>query len=775
MRDGQPPSSIQPWGGDPSWSPNGGMPAIPVDGMGMGMRPLPPALANRLDAGAVFKGLRRHWVLAMTLGALCSGAAALLVYKLMPASEFTVGALLRVHPEERGVLGQETRLNTNDYRTLQKTQETLIKSRNVLNTALGKTNIAMLPTVKHLPDPVDWLERQLRIDFQGEIMTVNLSGAVKADLPLIVNSVVDTYKSKLVDNTYYERRDEYMKLKELLEKSKVQLKATRDTRTGIAKASGAGNEDTLKEKHKGVLDELADVKRELWFAKSELRKAEIEFDLARRNQNTPAAAAPAANDSGIAEAIERFIDNDPDVMALEQEIAALQEGEKAALAGLRPQYANRDPQIRETRRQIKEQQAKLDLAIDDARARAEARAAGLASGTAASPDEVGKITERLKFYNIFTQYLNTELAKLEKASEQVNKDTTDLSTINDEIAVLEEHTQRMDFRVKQLESELEAPVRVELIEHADEAKEPDGKRRFIVSAGAGMGTLAFVLLAISFLEYRVRRIDSPDTVTRGLGMRIVGALPATPNRSRFALPGRQGAALQEAYWRSRLNESVNAIRTLMLRHSQNERLQVVMVTSASVGEGKTSLSCHLATSLARAGRKTLLLDCDLRNPTAHRVFDLPLEPGMCEVLRGQVSLEEVSHPIALGDLRMITAGKCDLIALQALGTEAIGDIIARLRPQYDFIVVDTPPVLPVADPLLIGQHVDAALFSILRDVSRAPKVHDACERLANLGIRILGAVVAGTPLETSGSEYYYTAAYVNAGATSLADDDSENS
>ena len=70
-------------------------------------------------------------------------------------------------------------------------------------------------------------------------------------------------------------------------------------------------------------------------------------------------------------------------------------------------------------------------------------------------------------------------------------------------------------------------------------------------------------------------------------------------------------------------------------------------------------------------------------------------------------------------------------------------------------------MLPVADTLLIGQHVDAALFSILREVSRVPKVYAACERLAGLGVRILGAVVAGARLETHGSDYYYTAAYAS--------------
>jgi capsular exopolysaccharide synthesis family protein len=723
---------------------------------------LPPALSGRLDAGAVFRGLRRHWVLAMTLGAICSGGAAALAWKLMPASEYMARAMLQVHANERGVLVDEIRLSTNEFRTFQKTQETLIKSHRVLNAALDDSKISQLRTIKEHPvEPSTWLAENLKIDFQGEIMNVGLGGNDPRDITLIVNAVVDAYLNNLVNAAGYDRRVESDALREKLLKFQESLKSKREHRKGLAMEAGAGDQDNLKKKLESSLADLNTVNKELWFAKSELRKAEIERDLAMRK------ATPNIDQATIDRDVEELIARNPDVVAMEDHLTHLEDSVTKAKTTMR--NIGRDQAGRETLRQI--QQTKKDLEHLRAEVGAKAEASLMAAATGGNSDNaMADIRDRLAFYGTYVTFLESESKRLTKASEGVNQQTTDLSAIDSEIATLEATTQKMAERVHKLEIELGAPLRIELIEHADQPRLPDAKKRLMVTAGAGMGTLALVLLGISFLEYRIRRIDSPESVARGLGMRIVGALPATPNRSRFALPGRQGAALQEAYWRSRLNESVNAIRTLMLRHSQNERLQVVMVTSASVGEGKTSLSCHLATSLARAGRKTLLLDCDLRNPTAHRVFDLPLEPGMCEVLRGQVSLEEISHPIALGDLRMITAGKCDLQALQALGMEQIAEVIARLREQYEFIVVDTPPVLPVADPLLIGQHVDAALFSILRDVSRAPKVHTACERLSTLGIRILGAVVAGTPLETSGSEYYYTAAYVNAGTQSLADD-----
>src|SRR5262249_18735402 len=98
---------------------------------------------------------------------------------------------------------------------------------------------------------------------------------------------------------------------------------------------------------------------------------------------------------------------------------------------------------------------------------------------------------------------------------------------------------------------------------------------------------------------------------------------------------------------------------------------------------------------------------------------------------------------------------CDVLALQALAQGGAESIFRAARAQFDFLVVDTPPVLPVADSLLIGEHVDGVVFSILREISRLPRVHAAYQRLTMLGISILGAVVTGTQEQAYGSDYHY--------------------
>ena len=196
------------------------------------------------------------------------------------------------------------------------------------------------------------------------------------------------------------------------------------------------------------------------------------------------------------------------------------------------------------------------------------------------------------------------------------------------------------------------------------------------------------------------------------------------------------------------------MRAMLLHASRRDGTRVVMVASAMKGEGKTSLACHLATSLARAGRRTLLIDCDLRSPACHRLFDLPAGPGPLRGPRG--GLRHRGRDPRGARTRgpaLLTAGRMDALALQGLSQDGLRSLLDELRTRYDFIVVDSAPVLPVADSLLVGQAVDAVIFSVMRDVSRLPMVYEAHERLAALGVRMIGAVVAGVQETSHAYEY----------------------
>jgi Mrp family chromosome partitioning ATPase len=119
----------------------------------------------------------------------------------------------------------------------------------------------------------------------------------------------------------------------------------------------------------------------------------------------------------------------------------------------------------------------------------------------------------------------------------------------------------------------------------------------------------------------------------------------------------------------------------------------------------------------------------------------------------------------VANLDLVTAGACDRRAVEALAQEDLGAVFDRLKGGYDFVVVDVCPVLPVTDALLVGQHADAVLFSVLRNVSRLPAVYEAQQRLTALDIRTLGAVMVGEVVRTYGVERYVAGVKGTVGAS----------
>jgi capsular exopolysaccharide synthesis family protein len=252
-------------------------------------------------------------------------------------------------------------------------------------------------------------------------------------------------------------------------------------------------------------------------------------------------------------------------------------------------------------------------------------------------------------------------------------------------------------------------------------------------------------------DYRGRRISKAEELSQGLGMPVLAMLPRLSRREVHDT-GKWNVA-EDHYVYDEWIEAVNAARTMILHAAREESVKAVMVASALEGEGKTSLACHLAASLAHKFKRVLIVDADLRKPSVHKRFHTADGPGLSELLRGEAGLEEVIQPTQVKNLSMIAAGRCDYQVIQALAQEKAQEVIEQLKKEFDFIVIDSSPVLHVADPLILAPKVDAVLFSVLREVSRLPAVYAAYEKILMLGVRVLGTIVHGMPRRRRGYSY----------------------
>ena len=160
-------------------------------------------------------------------------------------------------------------------------------------------------------------------------------------------------------------------------------------------------------------------------------------------------------------------------------------------------------------------------------------------------------------------------------------------------------------------------------------------------------------------------------------------------------------------------------------------------------------------SLARTGRRTVLVDFDLRRPSFDEVFGVSLEPGVSEVLRQESSVSGLEHPTGTDNLSVLTAGRWNRQALASLSNGSASDLFKQLREQFEFVVVDTSPILPVADARFVSQHVDSVVLSVFRDVSEAPKIRAACDILAAFGVQSVEAVVTGPNTNSYGKLVEY--------------------
>jgi capsular exopolysaccharide synthesis family protein len=259
-------------------------------------------------------------------------------------------------------------------------------------------------------------------------------------------------------------------------------------------------------------------------------------------------------------------------------------------------------------------------------------------------------------------------------------------------------------------------------------------QHYSIAIVGGLAGFVLTCMGIAYVEFRNRKLNGPEDMDEGLGIRVVGILPGLSSRK--ALDPNHPIVAQ-------LTESIDGVRTILMHDSSSKRRQVVLVTSAATMEGRTTVASQLAASLARAGRRTLLIDGDLRRPALHALFDAPLEDGLCEVLRAEVDVADVIRPTHAEGLWLLTAGYCDVDAIHALATEQMQPVFDKLRAEYDFIIIDGAPILGMSDALIFGQYSDGAILSVRRDHSQMPKINHAADLLRGVGIRIIGAVVNG--------------------------------
>ena len=187
-------------------------------------------------------------------------------------------------------------------------------------------------------------------------------------------------------------------------------------------------------------------------------------------------------------------------------------------------------------------------------------------------------------------------------------------------------------------------------------------------------------------------------------------------------------------------EAYRSLRTSIKFSSVDKPIKTIVITSALIGEGKSTVAGNLAYTLNQDGAKVLVIDCDLRKPSMHCNFSVSNEEGLTDVLAGSSDLKSVIKKIE-GSLFLITAGTTSPNPAEILGSKAMEDLIKELYVDFDYIILDTPSVLPISDTLLLAAKADATLIVVKAKKTKEKMVKESYLQLVDVGANVIGTVL----------------------------------
>ena len=292
---------------------------------------------------------------------------------------------------------------------------------------------------------------------------------------------------------------------------------------------------------------------------------------------------------------------------------------------------------------------------------------------------------------------------------------------------------------------------VRLIDRArapNEPFSPNMPRTLLLASFVGL----FIAFGLVFaLDYADDTIKTPEDVTRRLGLACLGLIPAVKDRGESPVLARMAPI--------NFREAIRSLRTSVAFSNTAEGVAVVLVTSAQPREGKTTTACNLANALAEGGARVLLVDADLRRPGVHRAFGLENPYGLSEFLSGQIEIGQSVQRLASPDLWIMTAGSVPSNPSELLASGRMDALMTQVRTgPFDWVIIDTPPVLAVTDASILARSVSGVAFVLGAEMTRSRLAERAIQTLAASKPNLLGAVLNRVDINRH-NYYYYSRAY----------------
>lgn len=406
--------------------------------------------------------------------------------------------------------------------------------------------------------------------------------------------------------------------------------------------------------------------------------------------------------------------------------------EQRRLAELRARYEDRHPQVQQQTSKVEQLLRELAREVEVALSAATLRLSETES------DEKKVLTElaTLKAEGLKLSRLEIEFNKLKRDADSLQKQYN--------LLLNREKETGMAYRLSQ--------SYLKVLDYARLPKVPVSPRKRValllaLLGGLGLGVgLAFILDAID------RSLKTPEEVEAHLRLPLLGLLPEVAGSSRT----RAAADLYVAeHPRSPVAEAWRTVRTNLLFSSADRPLTTILLTSSVAREGKTLCSISLGTVLAQAGQRTLLVDCDLRRPRLGKALGLRDAVGLTSVLVGDAQLEDAIRETPVEGLSILPAGPSPPNPAELLASASFRKLLAKLRTDYDRVILDSPPAVPVTDPAILATLVDGVILVVRHATTHRELARRAVTQLADVNAHLLGIVLNQVAANHKGYRAYY--------------------
>ncbi|MFO1022631.1 MAG: polysaccharide biosynthesis tyrosine autokinase [Planctomycetales bacterium] len=276
-----------------------------------------------------------------------------------------------------------------------------------------------------------------------------------------------------------------------------------------------------------------------------------------------------------------------------------------------------------------------------------------------------------------------------------------------------------------------------------------GPRSTLILAAAAFVGMFLGLGVVYLAEVGDLSFHSTNEISNLLGVPILGRVP-TAEAAELDMSIHPESRIDTSiavYHRpkSRLAESFRAVRTSLFFNSNSEKCRVIQFTSADPGDGKSTIASNVAASIAQSGKNVLLVEADFRRPRVHAIFGLDDDVvGITSIISGEAELNDAIHETEVPHLSCLPCGKRPQNPSELLTSPQFKELLELLRDRFDFVILDTPPMLVVSDPSVVAARVDGTILAVRLKKNGRPGTLRAAEMLSSIGANLQGVVVNGT-------------------------------